>query len=200
MAEGDIFKATATFVMPESTVAQWVWHYIQTNAGDEDPQDIADAIRSNVGQAMNEIEDWVIDTVVGDTLVLAVWDTVLKQFDTVASSDLSGADGGNAVDEMLPHMDSGLVKFFTTVGRSIGKKFIFGLVETAQSESIFIGAVVTAFAAFAAFFRLTQTINGTAFAPGNFNLPLELFREWTGTIEANANAAPQIRRRPGIGI
>lgn len=200
MAIDDVFKATATFTMPAGTIAQWVWHYLQTSSGEATAQAIADSIRSNVGQAMNEIEDHVIDTVIGDSLDLALYDPVLNEFNTVATSDLSGADGANAVDEMLPHQDAGVIKFFTAVGRSIGKKFIFGLVETAQSESTWIGAVVTAMAAFAAIFDAELEISGVDFVPGNFNLPLELFREWTGTVEANAITGSQRRRRPGIGV
>lgn len=200
MGNNDIYKATATFTMPGSTIAQWVWHYMQDGVGDPDAQDLADAIRSQVGQAMNEIEDHVIDTVVGDTLQIALWDTTLKQFDTLATSDLSGADGANATSEMLPHQESGVVKFFTAVGRSIGKKFVMGLVETTQSESVLIGAVVTALAAFAALFDHQHNLSGLLFNPGNFNLATELFREWTGVVEANAVLGPQIRRRPGIGI
>lgn len=181
-------------------MAQWVWHYEQQDSGEVDPQDLADNVRSQVGQAMNEIEDYVIDTVVGDTLQIALWDTVLKQFDTLATSDLSGADGANAVDEMLPHQDAGVAKFFTAVGRSIGKKFIFGLVETAQSESVLIGAVVTAIAAFAAIFIAARSVDAINFFPGNFNITTEVFRVWTGTVEANALGGSQIRRRPGIGI
>ena len=200
MSAGDIYKATATFVMPEATIAQWVWHYIQEVGDDVDLQVLADNIRSNVGQAMNEIEDHIIDTVVGDTLELALYDPVLGQFDTVAVSDLSGADGENAVDEMLPHQDAGVVKFFTEVARSIGKKFIFGLVETTQSGSIFIGAVVTAMAAFAAIFDADIAAGGELFRPGNFDVLLEVFRGWNGTVEANAVTGSQRRRRPGIGI
>ncbi len=200
MSANDVYKATATFTMPESTVALWVWHYIQETGSDITIQDLADAVRSNVGQAMNEIEDYVLSTVVGDTLEIAKWDTTLKQFDTVATSDLSGADGANTTDEMLPHQDAGVVKFFTEAARSIGKKFIFGLVETAQNESIWLGAVVTAMAAFAAVFNDPIIAGGEAFLPGNFNLPLELFREWTSTVEANAITGSQRRRRPGIGI
>lgn len=200
MAINDVWKATATFIMPESTVALWVWHYLQTDVGDPALQTLADTIRSQVGQAVNEIEDYVIDTVVGDTLELALYDTVLKQFNTVAVSDLSGADGANATDEMLPHQDAGVVKFFTSVARSIGKKFIFGLVETAQNESIWIGAVVTAMAAFAAAFDAPLSPGAIDFLPGNFNIVTEVFRQWNGTVEANAITGSQRRRRPGIGI
>lgn len=200
MAIDDVFKATATFTMPAGTIAQWVWHYIQVDVGDVTFQTLADDIRSNVGQAMNEIEDHVIDTVVGDTLELALYDFTLHQFDTVATSDLSGADGANATSEMLPHQDAGVAKFFTALGRSIGKKFIFGLVETAQNESTLLGAVVTAIAAFATVFISDRQASGLTFEAGNFNLLLEIFRPYTGTVEANALGGSQIRRRPGIGI
>lgn len=200
MGAGSIYKATATFTMPAGTIAQWVWHYIQAAGTDVAAQTIADAVRSNVGQAMNEIEDYVISTVVGDTLELAEWDDTLKEFNTVATSDLSGADGENVTDEMLPHQDAGVVKFFTSVGRSIGKKFIFGLVETAQNESTWIGAVVTAMAAFADAFNADIAAGGETFQPGNFNLIQELFRIWTDSVEANAITGSQRRRRPGVGI
>lgn len=200
MALNDILRATITFTMPETTIAQWVWHYIQVTAGDPDFDQLATSISSAIGQAWNEIEDLIIDTVIGDILEVALWDGLLNQFDTLGVGSATNLDGANAVDEMLPHMDAALVKFFTSVGRSIGKKFVPGLVETAQSESILTAGALVDMAAFAARFEDAVVSQGMTFNAGNFNAPTETFREYTHVVEANALLAPQTRRRPGIGI
>lgn len=199
MAVGDRFRVTATFLMPESTIAQWVWHYIQEQSGDPDEQILLDAIETVLTAAWTEIAGDVAPVVQGDTLELAKFDAVTNKFNTTLTNDIS-ALVGTAVDEMLPHQEAAVVKFFTPIAKSLGKKFIFGLTEAQQEDSILIASAIAALILFADEFRVRVTPQGIQFAPGNFDPVLDTFRKWTNTVSVNAILGTQDRRRPGIGI
>ena len=200
MALDTIFRVTAQFITPESTIAQWVWHYRQSTVGASGNQAFLDAVELLLTDAWAEIEAQIINTVVGDTLELAVYSTVLKEFDTILSNDISALNGGVAGVDMLPHQESPVVTFFTTVGRSLGKKFLFGFVETMQAGSILTAPALVNMALFGDEFRQGITAAGNDYEAGNFNLLAELFRAWTSTIGVNVLLGTQDRRRPGIGI
>lgn len=199
MAVGDRYRVTATFTMPESTIAQWVWHYIQEQAGDPDEQILLDAIETVLTAAFAEIDQAVSPKVQGDTLELALFDQLTGKFNTTLTNDIS-ALVGTSVDEMLPHQEAAVVKFFTPIAKSLGKKFIFGLTENQQEDSILIASAITALILFADEFRIRVTPQGISFAAGNFDPVLDTFRKWTNTVSINAILGTQDRRRPGIGI
>ncbi len=200
MALDQVFRLTAQFTMPESTIQQWVWHIIQTTVGDVALTNLIDAAEVVLADAWAEIEDQHTDGMVGDTLELAVYDDVLNEFNTVRSNDISALVGTDAVTDMLPHQDAGLVLFFTSVGRSLGKKFISGMVETTQADSIVAAAAIVKLILFAAEFKTIITAAGNDYAPGNFNLVSEVFRQWGSTVSVGALISSQDKRKPGIGI
>lgn len=199
MALNDIFRVTAQFLMPESTIAQWVWHLQQTTAGGSLNQQLLDAIEANLATAFLNIDQHIDPGVIGDTLELALYNAVSGEFDTILSNAI-GTIAGNGTAEMLPHQEAAVVKFFTSVGRSLGKKFIFGLDESTQDNSILLASVVSDLALFAADFDDTIVAGGNNYSAGNFNLLSEVFRPWTQTVQANVTLGTQDRRRPGIGI
>ena len=199
MAVGDIFRVTAQFTMPESTIAQWVWHYQQVNSGVTAPSLLILAIEDNLELAWAEIDQMIDPEVVGDTLELAIFDNVANEFDTIRTVDISQLVG-IATSEMLPHQEAGIVKFSTDVGRSVGKKFVFGISENQQDNSILIAGAITALVNFALQFDDTVTDGAATYAPGNYNIADDLFRQWTGTVTANALLGTMDRRRPGVGI
>lgn len=200
MAESDVWRVTATFTMPLETVAKWVWHIQQVTAGTALQTQLIDAIKVVLSDAWDEIRPFIVDAVVGNNLQIALWDTVLKRFDTTRTIALTDLTGGEGAIEMLPHQDTGVVTFRTDVGRSVGKKGIFGLSEATQSNSVLNAAVTSAMALFAAAFDDSMTVGGVDYDPGNFNVPNELFRAYIKTVGANSVMGSQYRRIPGIGI
>lgn len=199
MAQDDIWRATAQFSMPQATIAQWVWHYQQVDAGDPSPAEIGAATESVLAAAWAELETNIVPGVVGDTLELALFDPVNAEFNTLRT-ELIDQLTGSATAEMLPHQDAPVVKFFTAVGRSVGKKFIFGFSEGAQFESIVVPGALQNMIDFALAFDNAILPGGIRFVPGNFNLATQTFRNWTQTVAANSIIGTQDRRRPGIGI
>lgn len=199
MAQGDIFRMTAQFAMPQGTVAQWVWHYIQSSTGDPALTTLVAAIASQLSSAWDEIDGIIDNTVQGETLELAVWDSGNQRFDTVRTEDISSIVG-TADTDMLPHADAAVVKFFTNVGRSIGKKYVMGVGEPSQNASILTTAALVALALFGDVLNNTVVGGGVEVEPGNFNPTTGNFREWNTTVEALATIGSQDRRRPGTGI
>lgn len=201
MAVGDIYRVTAQWTgHGGQDIAQWVWHYRQATGGDIAAATIAAAIVTNFQTAWDNIDGIVSADWTADTLELALWDAVLNQFDTIhTESPLSNLDGTGSGDN-LPNQDSLVVKFFTAVGRSIGKKFIFGVLDSLQLDESFLSTAVTPAALFAADFDSAVSASGATFNPGNFNSTTENFTPWSGTVEANVLVGSQDRRRRGIGL
>jgi len=199
MALNDIVRVTAQFSDEDSNVFQWVWHYLQIAGGVVDWEDVLDAILVLLATAWDDIDQMVSSSIGGDTLELALWDGTNQQFDTVANV-VATSLVGSAADERANYQDAPVVKFFTEVGRSIGKKFLFGVTDASITSQVVTAAQVTNMAFFASDLNDNVTDGGATFSPGNFNVPTETFREWTGVVEANALVGTQDRRRVGIGI
>lgn len=199
MALGDIWRATVQFDMPETTIAQWVQHYQQATAGSPSATDIATQIAAMVTSTWSDITTMVDPEVTGDTVEVALWDAVAKEFNTLATASINTL-AGTATAEMLPHQEAAVVLFFTNVGRSIGKKFVFGLAENQQENSILTAGAITNLILWAAGWDNTLNVGGSTIEPGNFNLLTEAFRAYVKTIAVNAVLGSQDRRRPGIGI
>lgn len=200
MALDDVFRLTAQFNMPEGTIQQLVWHYIQTTVGAASNQAFLDAVETMLTAAWADIEDSIADTVVGDTLALALYDPVGGEFGTRLTNDISALVGTNAVHDMLPHQDAAVVLFYTQVAKSIGKKFISGLVEDIQADSVIDAGIIVDLLLFAAEMQDDLVGGPNTYSPGNFNLLAAIFRPWSDTVGVNVLLGSMDSRRPGIGI
>lgn len=199
MAINDVYRAVATFTLIDAQIAQWVWHYVQTLSGTPDHALLVAAVKTAFTAAFTDIDDHIDNGVIGNTLEMLLWDSVLNQFDGVASIDISAAVGLN-VGDSLPQNVAPFVGFHTALPRSRGKKFIFGWAEGAQSDGQISALPLADLATFAAAFDNTVTAGGITFNPGNFNLPTEVFRQWTQTtISVGLFSGSQYRRLPGRG-
>lgn len=200
MALDDVYRVTAQFNMPEGTIQQFVWHYLQTTVGAALNQQVLDAIETQFAAAWADIEDSMYIDVVGDTLALALYDSVADEFNTLLTNDISALAGTDATNEMLPHQDAAVVLFFTTFAKSLGKKFLSGLVETMQDGSVLTAAVIVDLLLFAAELHDDVTGGGNDYSPGNFAQAIQTFREWTQTVSVKVLIGSMDSRRPGIGI
>lgn len=196
---GDKIRITAQWALAEGGVAQWVWHYQHTSGADQDNDDVLSSIEAQLRLAWDEIEAIVDNSTLGDTIELALFDAVLGQFDTVAELNMTNEDG-TAVGEALPQGVAGIVKFFTAVGRSLGKKFVFGLFEGAQVDGLLTASAIIDLIAFALEFD-DDVLSGAAnLRPGNFNPVTGLFRAWSKAVGVNDVVGYQRRRKPGVGL
>lgn len=200
MAVGDVYRTTAQFQSTAGDIFQWVWHYVQDNGGEIAADVIGAAVTAQLETAWANIESDINTVVSGQTLEVAKYDSGNDQFDTLHTEALPATmDGANA-GELMPFQEAVVVKFFTALGRSIGKKYLFGFV----ADSVNSQNVEATFLTDAVFFALdlqdTVVAGGADFSPGNFNQPTQTFRPWTGTVEVNTLLGTQDRRRRGVGL
>ncbi len=199
MATNDIYRCVATWTGSLGQVFQWVWHYHQITAGTPDDSLLAAAIAANLALAWADIDNEVVDTVLGDQLEILLWDGVLNEFNGVGTADISALDGLSIADE-FPSNVAPYVTFHTSKPKSRGKKFLFGIDEGAVDDGAPIAGMVVIMATFAAKFDAPITEGVIAFRPGNFNVLTETFLEWDQTtIGIGAFTGSQYRRLPGRG-
>jgi hypothetical protein len=117
----------------------------------------------------------------------------------MADVGLSAVGSGSETGTTLPLQASGLVLFRTATKRSVGKKFIPGLMtaQTVDGQAFDTGTV-TALATWAAGILSPVTPAGGTLRPGNYNKALDSFRPWISYL-ARPGVYTQRRRRPGAG-
>lgn len=200
----DVVRIVGEWDVPESTVAQLVYHYIGVSAGPASDAEILAAVETELNLSFAFIAARVSNQVLGSTLSIFKWDFALNRWDGLGQVPLIGADGTSA-DHMLPHGDAGLVKIFTGALRRQARKYVPGLIEGTQQDGLIAAAVLTDLGLFAA--DLDDRIQAGAlfldFCTFNTDPLSPLFETASianGTVQAEAIVAYQRRRRPGTGI
>ena len=200
MGQGDVWRVVGEWSQEGGEVAQWVWHYVQTSSGgDPDAQDLIDDIVTNLETAWDEIEANVGSGVTFTEAILSQWDSMLNEWNQVATGSSSNLDG-SAAGDLLPQFNAALITFRTEVGRLNAKKFLFGLDDALEDEGIWTAAFLTNMSDFAAVFDNDITSGGLTFRPCTFNTTTENVSEFTGTNLTEANVTHQVRRRKGTGV
>lgn len=199
MAVNDILRATATFSGPNGNTRQWVWHYRQNAEGDPDLADVIAAILTLLQAIWAFIKTHTDNGVQGESLDLALYDQALDQWDTLQTTSLIGLTGDVAGNGM-PGNVSPFITFFTPVGRSRGKKFLFdistGDITDGALAATFIADMVDA----GELWSDTVTVDTIPFKPGNFNQEQGIFRGWfNDQIAVGLFSGSQYRRLPGRG-
>lgn len=198
MSVNDRWRVTVDWDGPTADIAQSVWHYNQNVGALDYVDEFATELEAMLALMFAEIDDSIDDSVGMIGYSIAKYDAVLQQFDTVLQDTLNIY--GTSLSDMLPHQDNAVIKFFTSVGRSVGKKFIMGIVDALATNSTLTAATVTALGLAALEWAATLTSTNGGWRPGNFDAATNTFRPWTGTVEANILVGSQDRRRPGFGL
>lgn len=200
MALNDIFRATASFTGSQGQTWQWVWHYQQITEFATNPTAMAQAVNTMLGTAWQNVETNIKTNVIGDTLQWAEYVAADDQFDTKRTLDISHLFGASN-DGGFPANVAPYVTFPTNVGRSTGKKFLFGITEFAVENGQCVVTLLADLALYAAAFNNVLTAGNNMIAPGNFNQEQGLFRQWSETeVGVGLFTGSQYRRLPGRGI
>ena len=115
---GDVVRVVAQWAMPESTIAQMVYHYIGASGSSVADVTLANAIEGQLTTAWVNIEDVISDEVVGENLELFKWDFANHQWDGLTVTPMVGIDGANVTD-LSAHGVAALVKIMTAKNRRI---------------------------------------------------------------------------------
>lgn len=199
LSSGDVIRVVLAFTMPSEVVMQLVTHYLIGTGSDIDENDALDEIEAVLATAWANIEDDVVDSVLGQTLKLSLWDTVEKRFDEVATKAVTAFDG-TSIEEMLPHGAAAVCRFFTSQGRRQGRKFISGLGEGQQHNGLLESAPLAALVLFAADWVLGVVVDSTNVNQGVYDTALESFKGFQQSVAVNTIVGYQRRRKAGVGI
>lgn len=197
--QNNIIKITIIIELPLNTIANLVYHMRHLSATANDDQLAADDLATKLALDFNtHIANRLSTAVTWTQLEWAVYDSVAQEFNTTAVSNITGATG-TALGGMTPHIDAGIVTFFTSVAKRQGRKYIPGLDETQITDSQIGAAMLVDLALWGAAFDSNLVFDGVTYNQGVFSVPLG-YLPFNNTVAANDITGSQIRRRPGRGI
>lgn len=204
IAVGDVLRVVLSFQLPDSVIAQIVWHYQAVSGTPETPESVLTFVANNTHNAFAGILADMSDQVQGLIFDMLQWDYTNDRWDGVAALVTTSLDG-TSIQDMLPHGVAPMVSFLTDLGRRRGRKYLPGWTENSITDGAWIAADLTQMGTFALIFDNDISSATLLLEPGNFNVdPLsaifETFQPWNKTVLVNSFANYQRRRRPGVGI
>lgn len=200
MAIGDIVRVEAKFTGPQGQTWMWVWHYVVETAAAFLWGQILTAVTTALGSAWAEIATWIDSSVEGDSVNLLLWDSVNEEFNGVINGTISTLVGTSSA-EGSPGNVAPYVTFFTSLPKSRGKKFFFGVSEAVANDGVVQSGPAGDFADFGNTLNDPVIGGGNTLTPGNFRPSSQLFFRWNNTtVGVGAFTGSQYRRLPGRGI
>lgn len=203
VADGEVIRVSARQEMAGDQDHVSVFHYLCDFAAPQTEGDVMDAIAEDIDTAFSTLNaiittgqdplDMKFDVVefVGGLLKitrnigLIIWPDVL--YNPTGAGD------------KLPPGVAALVKFLTGIGKVYGRKFIGGLIETAQDGGNLTSAALTALGLFGGAILSDPAIDvNNWFEPGVMSTREQDFVIFS-EVDASGNIAYQRRRRKGTG-
>lgn len=200
IVHGDVLRVTANFILGDGTQYQNVYHYLFDGVGTPSDATVVADIATAMDDAYDDLQPLVKNTVLNDLssvdiveFVTGEW-TVTRNVGTF-SLNMDGVGAG----DMLPNMSSPFVTFKTARPKSVGRKFLFPLVEGFQVATVLAVEAVTAIVLYAAVILddiEVDLIN--ALHPGIVRTGIDDYLVFTAAVVTNI-LGTQRRRRPGVG-
>jgi len=201
VADGTILRIVASFLFPESVIAQNVFYAVFADTGtSDDEQDVIDDLAEWIEDAYTLLDGWIDSSVALTDIKVYNYDSGDGDWDELGDASI-GLSFSGATD-MLPHGVAYLLHAKSLDPDVQGGKFVGGFTEGAQVDGLWISAVNTVMGTFGAAWvtPFVGTITGADFAPGVWSVAQTNFRLFSGTLNLNAVPAYQRRRKPGVGI
>ena len=196
---GDIFQAAQRFTMPDGVEAYNVYAFELTDGTATDAQ-ILTAVGTKLLAAYTDMQTMISDVVTMQECKVTevIWQVSEWIMFRLVGSILNPVTFSNTA-EMLPHAVSAPVTFNTTVPRTAGRKFLPGIGENQQDESIMTSGLLSALAAYAAEIVDAELAGATA------NIRYRILTKAGTAIAQSAYTVNDVigsqrRRKPGVGI
>jgi len=200
IVNGDVLRITVNFLLPDGTQYQNIYHMIA--------QFVASFGNSTV---TSEIETWV-ETVYATVITMVNSGTAeqVSSVDKVAWSGTEWAVTENVgtfvpafaptgAGDICPNQISPFVVFKTERPRSVGRKFMFPVMEVDQNQGILVSSAITLLVAFAASVMTDITMAPlSTLIPGIPRTTVNSFLTFLLAVVTDI-VGTQRRRRPGVG-
>lgn len=200
--DGDVLRVTANFELGDGTQYQNVYHYIRDGTDPQSDASHINRIETAMEAMYGELEAFVKNDTVEQlsTVDRVEFNEIVNEWRVVENIGVFTTvfTPVGAVDA-LPYQSSPYVVFKTQRPKSVGKKYLFPFIETAQADTILTGAAVTALVAYG-----VEAL-GHLLVGGDVTLAPVIVRTAFNTVlpllvaVVNDVLGSQKRRRPGVG-
>lgn len=192
---GDILQVRAKYSYGVDDYVN-VYHFKADFTASQTDLAVLGAVRAMLDDAYDHLDTLISNNVTFDTIEVIN----LTQDMAVGEDDWVTLTAGANVDSPLPTQVACVVRFFTNVLGSQGRKFLSTFTET---ENVYGGTLsaglTTALGNYAAEILAGVVISaGNELIPGNWNATLARFAEWTSAF-INERMGTQRRRKVGVG-
>lgn len=199
--DGAILRVVASFLFPESVIAQNVFYAIFNDTGGSDDEDdvVSDVIDWLEG-AYTEVITAISDEVDTTTVHVYLYDAVDDDWDEVGSAPWS-VNFNNTAD-MMPHGCAMIAHCQTTDPDVRGTKYVGGPGDGAADASNLSGPIITLMLNYADEWiaPFVGAATGGDFGPGIWSVKNTAFFLCNGVDSVNTDIGYQRRRKPGVGI
>lgn len=202
VVNGDVLRVSVNFELGDGTLYQNIYNLVRDGDDPYNDQAHLDAIETWVEDAYDELVTLVINDVSEQLCFVdrIEFNEIVDEWRVVENiGTFTPAWAPSGTGEALPFQSSPYVVFKTQRPKSVGKKFLFPVAETAQGATILTGGAVTAITAYAA--QVLAAIN----MGGDATLNAVITRTGINTVLPLLVAVvtdvlgSQRRRRPGVG-
>lgn len=199
---GDVLRVTANFELGDGTQYQNVYHYVRDGDDPFSDEFHVNVIKADLQAAYINLEVYVKSDV---TAQLSFVDRVefneivdeWRVVENIGTFTIVWSPDGTT--DVLPFQSSPYVVFKTQRPKSVGKKFLFPLIETAQAATILVGGAVTAIVAYAAQVLGDIELGGDAtLGPAIVRTGVQAVLPLLVAVVGDLLGS-QKRRRPGVG-
>lgn len=199
--DGAILRVVASFLFPESVIAQNVFYAVFADTGGSDDEDdvVSDVIDWLEG-AYTEVISAIVDEVTTTQVQVYLYDPIDEDWDEVGSAPWSVTFTNSA--DMMPH-GCAMIAHAQTMDPDVrGTKYIGGIGDGAADASALTAPIIALLVAFADEWvaPFVGAATGGDFGPGVWSPTQVNFFLANGTISANGDVGYQRRRKPGVGI
>ena len=200
ISEGTLLRLIVTFLMPSDSVAQNVFNVILSTAGSSsDEDDVLTDLKTWATDMYAHLTGSIADDVAGDLVEMYEYDTGDDDWDKVNFDTFTYSPTNT--NDMLPHGAAGLVRMPTTDPDVIGRKFVAGIAENAQSESDWNASTLSNLSDFASEWAtpFVGAATGASFTPVVWSPTKSAGFPTSGSVVVSGLVAYQRRRKPGVG-
>lgn len=200
--DGDVLRVSCNFELGDGTLYQNIYHWVRDGTDPISDQAHLTNIELKIEAAYDELDTIVKNDVTPQLCFVdrVEYNEITNQWEVVENIGVfTPAFNPAGVDDALPFQSSPYVIFKTQRPRSVGKKFLFPLLESQQDSTLMVGGAINAITAYAAIILTAINLGGDAtlgpvIVRTAFNTVLPLL-----VAVVNDVLGSQRRRRPGVG-
>ncbi len=198
--QSDVLRVTCNFILQDGTQYQNVYHYLFDGVGVIADATIVTEFAAQMQTAYEALEDLIRNDILNDLSSVDLVDFVTDQWEVIRNVGtftltILGTQAGDAI----PNMSSAFVTLKTARPKSVGRKFLFPVVEAEQAQGILTPAAVTDIVAYTdAIIADIVVAVVNALQPGIVRTGINDVLLYTVGVVTNV-IGTQRRRRPGVG-